>query len=100
MGREALEVRGQFARRLSPPLFDGLGRMVGPLGNCFADVRALSLNPWALLLGKQLRMSTRPPAWHRNTDTSIRPDADYIASGAGVADEFHETITIVLRHGY
>ncbi len=100
MRREALEVPGQFARRLSSPLFDGLGRVVGPLGIYFADVRPLSLNPRALLLGKQLRMSTGAPARHRNTDTSVRPDADDIASGARVADEFHETITIVLRHGY
>jgi len=100
MRGEALEMPGQFPRCLPPPLLDGLWRVGDTIRDRFAHVRPLSLNPWALLLGKELGVAAGAPLRNRHTDTSVGPDADYIASGSRVADEFHETITIVLRHGY
>ena len=93
----------QLARELTdgplPQLLDSLRAMGRRLRGPFQGLSALTLDPRAVLLGKQLRMAAGPPSRKCDADSSVRPDANHISSGFGMTDEIHERITIVLRHG-
>ena len=96
---QAPQVRGELARGLSPQLRDGVGAIRWGLGGSFQGLRALTLDPRAVLLGKQLGVLAGSPSRKGDTDSSVGAHPDHIASGCGMADEIHERITIVLRHG-
>lgn len=93
------QAHGELARGLSPQLFDGVRTIGGGLGGPLQSLRALALDPRALLLGKQLGVAAGSPSRKGDPDSSVRADADDITSGCGMADEIHERINIVLRHG-
>lgn len=99
MPGQAQQVRGQLAGGLSPQLLDGLRAMSGGLYGPFQGLRALTLDPRAVLLGKQLGVAAGSPPRKSDADSSVGPDTDHIASGCRMADEIHERIAIVLRHG-
>ncbi len=90
---------GQVARGLAPQLVYRLGRIAKAARGAFLDLGTLALNPVALLFGEQLGVAAGSPPRNGDTDTSVGADAYDVSPGPGMADEFHETITIVLRHG-
>lgn len=97
--REAQQLGRQLARGLPSQLRKSLGRVRLGARAGILNPRALPLNPGALLLGKQLGVPAGSPSRKGDTDASVRPDTYHVSSCPGMADEFHETITIVLRHG-
>ena len=96
---QAEQVRGKFARGLAAQLFHSLGRVSETPRRAFLNLCPLALNPGALLLGKQLGVAAGSPPRNCDADTSVRPYANDISPGPRMADEFHETTVIVLRHG-
>jgi len=100
MGCEATQVRRQFDCGLSLQLVDGFRGVRETPVAALADAGALLLDPRPLLFGEDLGITPRSAAWNGDPDTSVASDADNIAPGAGMADEFHVRITIVGRHGF
>ena len=96
---QAAQMRGQLARGFPAQLLHSLGSVDEMLRGAFPYLCPLALDPRGLLLGKQLSVAAGSPARNGDTDASIGTDANYISSSPGVTDEFHETITIVLRYG-
>ena len=99
MCRQAQQLRRQLARGLPSQLRERFRRVGRGARAGVLNLRALPLNPGALLLGKQLGVAAGSPSRKGDADASVRPDTYHVSSCPGMADEFHETITIVLRHG-
>lgn len=95
---EAQQLRRQLADGLTPQFLDCLGTVDRSVGGSLTDPRALTLDPGTLLLGEQLGVAAGSPSRNGDTDTSVGAYPDDIAPGSRMADEIHETITIVLRH--
>jgi hypothetical protein len=96
---EPQQLDGQLARGLPPQLLDGLRTVGRSMCGELADMRPLTLDPGTLLLGEQLGVAAGSPSRNGDTDTSVRAHSDNITPGSRMADEIHERITIVLRHG-
>ena len=96
---EPQQLGGQLACGLPPQLLDGLGAVRRSMCGELADMRPLTLDPGTLLLGEQLGVAAGSPSRNGDTDTSVRAHPDDITPGSRMADEIHERITIVLRHG-
>ena len=96
---EAEQLRGQLAGGLPAQLLQGLWSVRDTARRACLYPRFLALNPGSLLLGKQLGVAAGAPPRKGNADASVRTNPNYIPSCPGMTDEFHETITIVLRHG-
>lgn len=99
MCRELQKPRRQLAHRAAPQFRDGLGRVREPPGGASENLGPLPLDPRALFGGKQLGVAAGSPSRNGDTDTSVLSYPDDIAPGPGMADEIHETINIVIRHG-
>ncbi len=99
MVRQATQAIGKLLRCPSAELPDGFGRVGGPVLGTRSQLGPLAFNPVVVLFGKELGVAAGSPSRNGDTDTSVGAHADYIASGSGMADEIHERITIVLRHG-
>ena len=96
---EAQQLRRQLAGGLTPQFLDCLGAVLRSVCGALADLRPLTLDPGTLLLGEQLGVAAGSPSRNGDTDASVRSHPDDISPGSRMADEIHETITIVLRHG-
>lgn len=90
---------GQLTRRLPPQCGERFRRVREAMRAVFADLRPLTLDPRPMLLSEQLGKAAGSPTRNGDADTSIGPYADDIAPGGRMADEIHERINIVLRHG-
>jgi len=93
------QLGGQLARGPTPQLLDGLGTVGRSLCGQLVDMRPLTLDPGTLLLGEQLGVAAGSPSRNGDTDTSVGAHPDDVTPGSRMADEIHERITIVLRHG-
>lgn len=96
---EPQQVDGQLARGLPAQLLDGLGTVGRSMCGELADMRPLTLDPGTLQLREQLGVAAGSPSRNGDTDTSVGAHPDNITPGPRMADEIHERITIVLRHG-
>lgn len=99
MRSEAPQSLWQLAGGLSAEFSDRFWRIAGAVRVAFADLCPLPLDPGLLLFGEQLGIPAGSPTRNGDTDTSVRPYPYDIASSGRMADEIHERITIVLRHG-
>src|SRR5688572_31466655 len=100
MRGEASQSLWQLAGCLPAEFSDGFWRIGGAVGAAFTDLRPLALDPRLLLFGEQLGIPAGSPTRNGNTHTSVGPYPYDIASSRRMANEIHERITIVLRHGY
>jgi len=98
MLRKVPQTRRQLAHRTQAQLLHCFGReRVTPRG-ALLNLGALALNPRPLLLREQLGVAAGSPSRQGDADTAVGPDANHVPSSFRVADEFHETMTIVPRH--
>ena len=95
---QAEQMHGQLASGPAAQLLHSIRSVSGVRGGTFLYSGPLALNPGALLLGKQLSMATGSPPWNGDANASVWANANDISPGPRMTDEFHETITIVLRH--
>ena len=99
MRGEAAQLLRQLAGRLPTEFSDCFRPVPDAVRATFAYLRPLPLNPGPLLFGEQLGMSAGSPSRNGDTNTSVGPYPYDVASSGRMADEIHERITIVLRHG-
>jgi hypothetical protein len=97
---ECTQANGKLTRGTSPQLADFVGCVDAPDGLMVPGACLLTLNPRTLLLDKKLGMAAGSPARQRNPHGPVGAHAKEITTGSGVTDEFHETISIVPRHGF
>jgi hypothetical protein len=96
---QAEQLRGQVASGLPAQLSHSLWSVGWTPRRAFLYPCFLTLNPGALLLGKQLGVAAGSPSRNGDADASVRTNPNEIPSCSRMTDEFHETIDIVLRHG-
>ena len=89
----------KLASRLPAQFPDRLGAVTQAVHGTFEHAGPLTLDPGALLFGKKFGLTAGSPSRNGDTDAAIGPHPDDISSGRRMADEIHETITIVRRHG-
>src|SRR5688500_2938296 len=92
------QARGQLAHGLPSQIPDGFRGIREAARRASEYLRALPLEPGALLGGEQLRVTAGSPSRNGDTDTSIGSYPDYVASSPGMTNKIHERITIVPRH--
>jgi hypothetical protein len=88
----------KLARRLPAQLPDRLGAVTLAVRGTFAHAGPLALDPGTLLFGEKLGLTAGSPSRNGDTNAAIGPHLDDISPGRRMADEIHETITIVRRH--
>ena len=99
MGSELQKPWRELEHRPSPQFLDGFRGVSKPVRGASEDLCPLTLDPGALFGGKALGVVAGSPSRNGYSDTSVGSYPDNIAAGRGMADEIHERINIVLRHG-
>ena len=97
--RQRVQPLGQFHCSSAAQLRKSGIRVREPRRGCLPDSSPLARDPGLLLFGKELGMASGSPPRKSDADRTIGTHAEEIPSSRGVLNEFHETITIVRRHG-